>query len=55
METLGGFPYLPALWLRWAKPISAYANMETLGGFLPFGDVGPAPPAFPSRVLSHPA
>jgi hypothetical protein len=25
METLGGFPNLPALWLRWAKPISAYA------------------------------
>ena len=24
METLGGFPYLPTLWLRRAKP--AYAN-----------------------------
>ena len=24
METLGGFPYLPALWLRQAKP--AFAN-----------------------------
>jgi hypothetical protein len=34
METLGGFPYLPALWLQRAMP--AYANaseMETLGGF----------------------
>jgi hypothetical protein len=34
METLGGFPNLPALWLRRAKPGSAYAtDMETLGGF----------------------
>jgi hypothetical protein len=34
METLGVFPYLPALWLQRAEP--AYANatqMETLGGF----------------------
>jgi hypothetical protein len=33
METLGGFPNLPALWLRRAKPGCAYAIMETLGGF----------------------
>jgi hypothetical protein len=34
METLGGFPNLPALWLRWAKPSFAYAIvMETLAGF----------------------
>ena len=34
METLGGFPSLPALWLRRAKPDSANAIfMETLGGF----------------------
>jgi hypothetical protein len=34
METLGGFPNLPALWLRRAKPDSANATMmETLGGF----------------------
>jgi len=26
MGTLGGFPNLPALWLRWAKPTSANAN-----------------------------
>jgi hypothetical protein len=26
METLGGFPNLPALWLRRAKPGSAYAT-----------------------------
>ena len=38
METLGGFPNLPALWLRRAKPGYAYAVlragivMETLGG-----------------------
>jgi hypothetical protein len=25
METLGGFPNLPALWLRRAKPACAYA------------------------------
>jgi hypothetical protein len=25
METLKGFPNLPALWLRWAKPTSANA------------------------------
>jgi hypothetical protein len=25
METLKGFPCLPALWLRWAKPTSANA------------------------------
>jgi hypothetical protein len=25
METLGGFPNLPALWLRRAKPVSANA------------------------------
>jgi hypothetical protein len=25
METLRGFPNLPALWLRRAKPASAYA------------------------------
>jgi len=39
METLGGFPNLPALWLRRAKPGYVYAclragiAMETLGGF----------------------
>ena len=34
METLGGFPNLPALGLRRAKPDSANAIlMETLGGF----------------------
>jgi hypothetical protein len=26
METLGGFSYLPALWLRRAKPACANAN-----------------------------
>jgi hypothetical protein len=31
METLKGFPNLPALWLRRAKPAFAYAvAMETL-------------------------
>ena len=31
METLKGFPTLPALWLRRAKPGYAYATyMETL-------------------------
>ena len=38
MGTLGGFPNPPALWLRPAKPTSAYAIMGTLGGF-------PNPPA----------
>jgi hypothetical protein len=33
METLGGFPNLPAFWLRRAKPGSAVIHMETLGGF----------------------
>jgi len=34
METLGGFPNLPALWLRRAKPGCAnFIVMETLGGF----------------------
>jgi len=33
METLRGFPNLPALWLRWAKPTSANAIAETLRGF----------------------
>jgi hypothetical protein len=34
MGTLGGFPNPPALWLRRAKPGSAYATLtETLGGF----------------------
>ena len=38
MGTLGGFPYPPALWLRRAKPGSAYAFvlMGTLGGFPSF-------------------
>jgi hypothetical protein len=30
MGTLGGFPYPPALWLRRAKPGSAYAIIATL-------------------------
>jgi len=33
METLKGFPNLPALWLRRVKPASAYAVMGTLKGF----------------------
>jgi hypothetical protein len=34
MGTLGGFPNPPALWLRRAKPVYAYAiDMGTLGGF----------------------
>ena len=28
METLGGFPNLPALWLRRAKPACAYASAD---------------------------
>ena len=47
METLGGFPNLPAVWLRRAKP--GYANaimMETLGGF-------PNPRPLPATL--HPA
>ena len=46
METLGGFPNLPALWLRRAKPGSAYAEMETLRGF-------PNPRPLPATL--HPA
>ena len=30
METLGGFPNLPALWLRRAKPAFAYASSGRL-------------------------
>jgi hypothetical protein len=34
LETLGGFPDLPAVWLPRAKPGFAIAtDMETLGGF----------------------
>jgi hypothetical protein len=33
MGTLKGFPNLPALWLRLAKPAFAYAIMGTLKGF----------------------
>jgi hypothetical protein len=35
METLAGFPFLPALWLRRAKPgyANATSDMETLAGF----------------------
>jgi len=29
METLGGFPYLPAIWLRRAKP--GYATATGMG------------------------
>ena len=38
MGTPKGFPIPPALWLRRAKPVSAYAMMGTLKGF-------PIPPA----------
>ena len=43
MGTLKGFPYPPALWLRWAKPSSAYAFvMGSLEGWLG-GLAGPLP------------
>ena len=40
METLGGFPSLPALWLRRAKPVYAYAFVISyLGRGHFFGEV----------------
>ena len=44
METLGGFPNLPALWLRRAKPAFAYAS-QTAG----------VPPYVPSGRACPPA
>jgi hypothetical protein len=56
METLGGFPSLPALWLRRAKPGFANAiDMETLGGFpsLPALWLRRAKPGFANAISPH--
>ena len=53
METLGGFPYLPAFGLRRAKPVFAIAtDMESLGGlpYLPAFGLRRAKPVFASAT-----
>jgi hypothetical protein len=49
MGTLGGFPNPPALWLRRAKPASAYAVMATRGS-----NPATLPPTLPPPRFARP-